>query len=145
MDMLLNATYFSRDTEMLGPHKRDLSLCQGCWCNVTLQWADSVQQDTGSKRRAMRKKGSRSEEEAKGSWWSGAWFYWGALNRSVQRKGRQFQFVKRSGNNPDSIMDGRINIDWPTQKLYSNKTQFVNANSMSVSAITQREPTWESF
>lgn len=28
---------------------------QGCWCNVTLQWADAIQQDTGSKRQAMRR------------------------------------------------------------------------------------------
>ena len=47
-----------------GPWACVKDIRRGCWCNATLQWADGIQQDTGSKRRAIRKKkGNRSERK----------------------------------------------------------------------------------
>lgn len=92
---------------------------------LRFSWPKPFDRTTGQKRRAgrRRKEGNRSgEEERKVWWWLGAQFYSGNLNRSVERKGKQFQFVMNSGNNPGTVMDQRTNITWMKLSLLTNAT-----------------------
>lgn len=100
---------------------------KGGWCDVALQRAHDIQ--TGHQ--------VKWEEERTGRkgcwWWSRARLCSRTLNRSVERKERQFQFVKSSGNNPDSVMDQRTEIHWPTQKQQNSIYQLMSSKNFHIS------------
>lgn len=99
-----------------GPHCRNLKPTggkrdKGRWCDVALQRASDIQQNIRSNEKKKRRGGGEAGGDDRGlgsvqELLTGQW----------KKEERQFQFVKSSGNNPDSVMDQSTDIHWPTQK-----------------------------